>query len=109
MNVEKKGVRTEIVKKDRYAARFVASKKVDGMINVAFSMSPIIAELGLSKEIELTNVRFGPVDFHLMMSKKSPYVSLMPEIDRALQKLKDNDQFTKIFAKYSVDSSTLVR
>jgi len=100
-NVEKKGVRTEQVKTDLHAARFLASKRADGMIDVALSMSPKIKEAGLNGQIELTNVQFGPVDFYIMMSKKSQYIGLMPDINNALDTLYKRGELSRIVEKYN--------
>lgn len=103
-NVAKKGIRTEIVKRDKHAAQFVASKRADGMIDVSLSMSPTIEAAGLSDLIELTEVTFGPIDFYIMLSKKSPYTALIAQINQAINKLHNNGEFNQVIDKYGVKS-----
>jgi len=80
--------------------KFLAAKRADIVIDAAITTNYKIKQLGLSSKIEFTEVRFGPVDFHLLMSKKSQAIKLMPAIDEAMQSMVDEGKLEKINQKY---------
>jgi polar amino acid transport system substrate-binding protein len=71
------------------------------MIDAPISMNKMIKQYGLTAEIVQTDARFGPIYFHLLMSKKSKHAHLMPKINETINKLASEGSLEKIFLKYS--------
>ena len=99
-NIDAYGVPTHYVSLEKDIIKFLAAKRADIVIDAAITTNYKIKQLGLSSKIEFTEVRFGPVDFHLLMSKKSPAIKLMPAIDEAMQSMIDKGKLEKINQKY---------
>jgi ABC-type amino acid transport substrate-binding protein len=60
-----------------------------------------IKRLGLTKEIVATGAPFAPLKFHLLLSKKSKYLYLLPRINQAIAVLKKNGTLDRLAAKYT--------
>jgi polar amino acid transport system substrate-binding protein len=86
---------------DEQIVRFLALKRADGMIEVAPSMNHLIEKMGMASQLVQTDVTFGPIDFHIMVSKKSPFASRINEIETALKKLQENGTFQQLWSKYN--------
>lgn len=101
-NIDSFGIPTLYVKEDANIAMLLAAKRADIMIEAVIPMNNEIKKLGLSSEIVLTDVKFGPVDFYLLMSKKSDYLDLMPEINRVILEIIKDGTLDRLTRKYSV-------
>lgn len=99
-NIDSFGINTHYVSQDDNIARFLASKRSDIMIDAPVPMNHIIKTEGLSSKIVLTEARFGPVVFHLLMGKKSKHFNLMPKINKALAELHEDGTFDRLLMKY---------
>lgn len=100
-NIEEQGIFTQWVAGDDEIIRFLAMKRADAMIDVALPMNHRIEQLGLSDKLVKTDVIFGPIDFYIMIGKKSKYASRIDEINRALQRLQDQGVLQQIWSKYN--------
>lgn len=100
-NMEAKGVQTHYVRLEDSALSFLAAKRADIMIDALISTNHIIREKKLASKIRLTKSRFGPLKMHLLMSKKSSFLKLMPKIDRTFKKLQDEGVIKEIITRYS--------
>jgi polar amino acid transport system substrate-binding protein len=100
-HIEEQGVTTQWVPGDEQIVRFLALKRADGMIEVAPSMNHLIEKMGMASQLVQTDVTFGPIDFHIMVSKKSPFASRINEIETALKKLQENGTFQQLWSKYN--------
>ncbi|MCW9035738.1 MAG: transporter substrate-binding domain-containing protein [Rhodospirillales bacterium] len=100
-NVEQKGVETTYIPTDESLARFVAAKRTDIMIDAPLTMNHLIKKLGLSSEIVMTPAKFGPLNFYLLVSKKSKHLHRLPEINQAISKLKQEGVLDQIISKYT--------
>lgn len=99
-NIDVYGVSTNYVKEDENIAKFLAAKRADLMIEPLITMNHQLKQLGLDTEVEATDVKFGPLNFHILIGKKSEYVKLMPQINSALQDIINDGTLDKLTEKY---------
>ena len=99
-HIDSYGINTYYVPKEDNIVKFLASKRADIMIEAVIPTNYKIEQYGLVSKLELTNARFGPLNFHILMSKKSKYVKYMPQINRVIQKLTMNGTLHNLTKKY---------
>ena len=99
-NIDSYGIKTHYIREDEHIVKFLAAKRADIIIDAVIPLNYYIKKLGLVSEIELTDVKFGPVDFHLLLSKKSNYIELMSEFNEVIKTLKDDGTLDKMANKY---------
>jgi len=99
-NIDSFGVTTHYTDDEESAFMIVASKRADITIEPVYAGSYLVRQLGLSDKVVMTDAQFGPIDMHLLFSKKSPHIGLMPKINAAILKLKENGTFEKITERY---------
>lgn len=99
-NIDAFGVRTHYAPADENIAKILASKRADIMIDTPISMNPMIATLGLSSRIEMTQARFGPIAFHLLVSRRSPYAQSMGAFNQAIEKMIQDGTLDHLTDKY---------
>ena len=100
-NLEEKGVNIIYVPKRDSSVRFLARKRADILIDAIVTTNHLIKERNLISKISLTKSHFGPIKMHLLMSKKSHYLELMPEINRVFSKLEKEGIIKKAVDKYN--------
>ena len=100
-HMEERGVKTIYVMGDEQMVRFLALKRADGMVDVAPTMNHLIDRLGLRSRLVETDATFGPIDFYIMVGKKSPFSVKMAEINAALGRLRANGTLARIWEKYN--------
>lgn len=100
-NLEKKGVRTHYVGAEESTLSFLAARRADIVIDALVSTNYLIKKRGLSSRLTLTKSRFGPLKMYLLMSKKSQFLNLMPEINKIFAKLQKEGKIEKIVNRYS--------
>lgn len=83
-NVEQKGLDTLHAPEDQNIALMLAGRRADIMIDSKISMNRIIREKGLTDKIVQINPSFAQIHMNLLLSKKSPWLSKMPEFDQVL-------------------------
>lgn len=94
------GVKTYYVPKDESIAFVLANKRADIMLESAESMNRVLKENGLERKIVLTDAKFGPINLHLMVSKKSKLSKKISQINGALIELKNNGFIDSVTQKY---------
>lgn len=99
-NIEVYGIPTYYTKNDEHMLKFLAAKRADIIIDAAIPTNYNIKKLGLSSQIDFTEVRFGPLNFHLLMSKQSKASMLMPAIDETIQSMTQEGYIEQITEKY---------
>lgn len=100
-NIEDAGVTTFYVPNDENLVQFLALKRADIMIDAPIFMNHLTKKNNLESKIVKTDVLFGPINFHLLVSKNSKYADLMPEINKTINKLVQNGILEQIVSKYS--------
>lgn len=100
-NIDAFGVKTFYVPTDENLVQFLAMRRADIMIDAPISINRIIRQYDLTAKIVQTDARFGPVNFHLLISKKSKHAYLMPKINETINKLVREGVVEKILLKYS--------
>ena len=100
-NIEEAGVKTHEVSDDDILPKFLARQRADIMIDAVIPMNYKINQLGFASDIVLTQAKFGPIDFHLLMSKKSKHIGDFPRLDDTISQLKREGAFDEIQGRYS--------
>lgn len=100
-HIEASGVRTLIAPTDENTMQILAHKRADILIEPSFSTSETIKTLGLEDMILNTGISFDSINFHLLMSKKSKHVELLPEIEKTMLRLVDDGIISAIFQKHN--------
>lgn len=99
-HIDSAGVTTRYLRQEDNSLKFLANKRADIMIDGLISTQKAIRQLGLSDKVVPTEARFGPIRMHLLISKKSPHVTMMPEINRAFSELKKQGVIDQITDRY---------
>ncbi len=102
-NIQMLGVPTKLVSEDEKMIKILAHQRADILIDETIAINISINENGLNDKIVQTTVRYGPANFHLLMSKKSKFIKLMPKIDQIIFSLVEDGTFSKIPARYGVN------
>lgn len=100
--IESKGVKTIYVGSETPALNFLAMKRADIMIDAIIPTNYLIRSNDLTSKIERTNARFGPLKVYILMSKKSSFINMMPEIEKAYAEVKKSGEFDKLIKGYSL-------
>lgn len=100
-NIDALGIKTLYVPNDGNLVQFLAKRRADIMIDAPITMNHLIRQYGLTADIVQTDVRFGPVNFHLLMSRKSRHVDLMPQINTAIGKMAADGTLEKLALEYA--------
>lgn len=101
-NIEDAGVMASYVPDDEDLVQFLALKRADIMIDAPLFMNTLIKKLELESKIVRTEALFGPLNFHLLVSKKSRYADLMPQIDKSIETLAQDGRFEELASRYTV-------
>lgn len=100
-NIEAAGVKTYYGTNDESAARMLAARRGDILIDSAVSMALEIRRQGLEGVLTAAAAPYAPLRFHVLLSHKSPFVSRMPDINRAVQTLQKNGTLERLYLKYT--------
>ena len=84
-HIDTAGIAAYYAPADQNIAEMLAARRGDLMIDLPLSMNPTIKALGIGEQLEMTDARFGPIGFHLLISQKSPLVARIAEINRAIE------------------------
>ncbi len=79
--VEKLGIKTVRVKDDKHILKLLTARRGDITIDATPSMRRIIQDAGLDGDVVETDVILDQVKQHIIISKKSRFARLMPDID----------------------------
>jgi len=102
LNIDNLGVMTYYVKEEENAFKVLAHRRADITIEPLYAGNYMINKLNLSSKIVPTKARFGPIFFHLLLSKKSEHIKKMNQINEALERLKSSGRLQEILNKYAV-------
>ncbi len=97
--IEDRGIATEWVKNDRNLVLFLASGRADIAVDSPLSMNPLIHKEGLEKELMETEVKFDEVWFYVLMSKKSKYLGLWPQINQKITEVVATTDYKRLLDK----------
>ncbi len=100
-NIEGAGVKTYYGTNDESAARMLAARRGDVLVDSAVSMALEIRRQGLQGELTAAAAPFAPLRFHVLLSQKSPFVQRMPDINRAIATLHKNGTLERLYQKYT--------
>jgi polar amino acid transport system substrate-binding protein len=99
-NIDAEGIKTHYIPAEENLAKFLAAKRADIMIDTPSSMNRIIDNLRLTQQIEMTPARFGPIKFHILVSKKSPLASSMQSLNQVVEQFVKDGTRERLAAKY---------
>ncbi len=99
-NIDSHGIQTNYVSKNDNILQFLAAKRADIVIDAVIPTIYSIKKLGLGSEIVLTKARFGPLNFHILIGKKSKYLGLLPQINKSIDKLIQDGTLERLNEKY---------
>lgn len=102
MNIDSFGVNTYYVTEEENAFMVLAHRRADITIEPIYAGSYLINNLGLSSKIVPTKARFGPILFHLLLSRKSKHHKKMDQINQVTERLKTSGRLQEILNKYAV-------
>ena len=100
-NIDSHNVNTTYVPKDEGTINYLISKRADILIDTSISIVHELKETGQANEIVNTGVKFGPINYHLLMGKASKHIDKFPKIDAAITKMKKNKTIERLTAQYS--------
>ncbi len=100
-NIDSAGVPTHYAPADDNIARILAAKRADIMIDLPFTMDPMIKSLGLSRQIEMTPARFGPIRFHILVSRKSSFTQSMDALNLAIDRFIQEGTRDRLIEKWA--------
>ena len=98
-NIEDRGIATEWVKNDHSLVLFLASGRADIAVVSPLKMNPLIRKEGLEKQLFETGVEFDEVWFHVLMSKKSPFLNLWPQINQKVTDVVATTEYKRLLDK----------
>jgi polar amino acid transport system substrate-binding protein len=99
-NIDSFGVSTQYVDNEESAFNVLAIKRADLTIEPIYAGSYLINKLNLADRIEPTGARFGPLDFHILVSKKSRRIHLMEKINEIIKQLTESGRLEEITSEY---------
>ncbi len=100
-NIDAAGIPTFYALTEQEACLFLARKRADIMLDAVVPTNHVIKNLGISGDLVLTRVRFGPINLHLLISKRSKYLSLMDSIDMTFAELEAEGIVDSLLEKYN--------
>ncbi|NNG01232.1 MAG: transporter substrate-binding domain-containing protein [Desulfobacteraceae bacterium] len=100
INIDSHGVDTHYVPTENNAFDFLAARRADILIEPLFTGTFLINQMGLSDKVIPTEAKFGPLVFHLLMSKKSPYAAKMDQINLAIKRVTSSARYQAILNQY---------
>ena len=98
--IDRYGVETDYVPAEENSFQMVASKRADITIEPIFAGNYLLKKLNLEDKIVATSAVFGPLNMHLLMSRKSQYSDRMEKINNALSSLIVSGRLQKITELY---------
>lgn len=101
-NIESRGIRTVFANGTIGTVRMLVGGRGDVIVDMSHQINWIMKHVDGGTEIEELPPVMDRVDWHLLISKKSPVAADMPRLDAAIHDLKANGKFTTILGKYGI-------
>lgn len=101
-NIDRYGVKTHYVPAETNALSFLAYKRADITIEALVTMVHALKQSPKEMKIVDTGARFGPISMHLLLSKQSPFVPLLPKINMTFKEMLEDGTVDSILQKYHV-------
>lgn len=101
-NIDIYGINTLYVKKDENIIKVLANKRADILVDTIIPMNHEIKKHGLSNKLILTDIKFGPIEFHILLSKKTISPAFEQEINKTLTKMVKEGYIEELAKKYSI-------
>ncbi|WP_374368049.1 substrate-binding periplasmic protein [Dongia sp.] len=101
-NIESRGIRTVFANGTIGTVRMLIGNRGDVIVDMSHQITWITKHVEGGAEIEELPAIMDRVDWHLLISKKSPVAADMPKLDAAIHDLKANGKFATILGKYGI-------
>ena len=102
-NIEARGIRTEHANGTVGTVRMLLARRGDVIVDMSSQINWILKSVpDASDVVELPTV-IERVDWHLLLSKRSPALSDMARFDQAIQALKATPRYDDMLRKYGMD------
>ncbi len=83
------------------ALKMLSSKRADLLVQTDEVILHNINKMNLSDHIEkVPGVSFQSLDFQLMISKESPYIGLVPQLNQVLEEMRQDGTLSEIYNSY---------
>lgn len=101
-NVESRGIRTVFANGTIGTVRMLVGGRGDVIVDMSHQINWITKHVEGGTEIQELPAIMDRVDWHLLISKKSPVAAEMPKLDSAIHDLKAAGNFATILGKYGI-------
>lgn len=101
-NLKSAGLKIHWMKSTKQIFQFIIKDRADATVGNDWITRDLLKKLNFQdKIVELpTPMTSKPVSFNILISKKSPYHKLIPEINKNLKKMKADGTYDKILARW---------
>jgi len=100
-NLVDKGFNVDLVMEQPTIYKMLAKGRGDININTAHVAQYHIKNLGLQDQIVELPPVIPVLPFHLVIGKKSPFTKILPEFDKVIRQMKEDDSLQAIIDKYT--------
>ncbi len=100
-NIDSHSVKTVYITENEGVIKYLADKRADILIESNISVNYDARLGGLLPKITPTGVKFGPINFHLFMSKKSNHIEKMDDINIVIKTLNRKGVLERLTENYS--------
>jgi polar amino acid transport system substrate-binding protein len=87
-NVEALGIPTEYVKTDEQQVKFLLAGRADALIDFPITLDPVLTKFNANEQLLFTDAIFSETTFHILVSKKSPWINHLDALESALNQIK---------------------
>ncbi|UTW58174.1 transporter substrate-binding domain-containing protein [Kordiimonas sp. SCSIO 12603] len=96
-----RGVDANLVPDPRNSFRLLSDRRTDLVITAPSVYKNVMVTEAIEKDIFDTGVNLESISAHILMGKRSPYISLMPEVDHIISEMRRSGQLEAIYKKYN--------
>lgn len=101
-NIEKRGIKTVFANGTLGTVRMLIGKRGDVVVDMSHQINWITKEIEGGGEIEELPAVMDNVDWHLLISKKSPFAGDMARLDDAVRAMKKSGKADEVFQRYGI-------
>lgn len=102
-NIEKRGIKTVFANGTVGTVRMLIGKRGDVIADMSHQINWITKEMDGGGEIAELPAVMDNVDWHLLISKKSPLAADMARLDEAVREMKEAGKAAEIFQRYGIE------
>lgn len=84
--------------------RMLSAKRSDLIIEEKSLATPLIKDLGLTGTLIATHGIGSESGFHILIAKKSPFASLVPQLNREIEAMRNSGEISRILKRYHANT-----